>query len=393
MKLVTPIFWAGFLSMAALAADIKVLEEIVAKVNGEVVTRSELDRSRKQAEAEMKQQGQKAQQLEAALKQREADLLRDRIDQLLLVNRAKELSINVDTELSKYMAEIQLQNKIGDPEKFQAWVKEQSGTSFEDFRAETKNGMLTQHVIRQEVYDKVHVPKPEVEKYYNEHKEEFVREERVYLREILVSTEGKDAAGVAAAEKKAKELVARARKGEKFPELARDNSDSQSAQQGGDVGGYKKGEIDPALEKLVWDQPRNYVADPIKRPNGFLILRVDEHQKAGQASLEEAEPQIMDVLYRPLVQPKIREYLTRLRQDAFLEIREGYLDSGAAPGKDTRWTDPAQLKPETVTKEEVLGRQRHKRLLFIPVPNSKKGSNVKVVDATTKTKSKTHTAP
>ena len=71
------------------------------------------------------------------------------------------------------------------------------------------------------------------------------------------------------------------------------------------------------------------------------------------------------------MEPKIREYLTRLRLQAFLEIKEGYVDSGAAPGKDTRWQDVAQLKPQTTTKEEVASRGgRHKKLFFIPIPGS-----------------------
>ncbi len=79
----------------------------------------------------------------------------------------------------------------------------------------------------------MNVKHEELEKYYNEHKSEFVREERLFLREILISTEGKDAAGVAAAEKKAKDLVARARKGERFAEMARDNSDAVTRQEHG----------------------------------------------------------------------------------------------------------------------------------------------------------------
>ncbi|MBK7930853.1 MAG: hypothetical protein IPJ98_26265 [Bryobacterales bacterium] len=71
-------------------------------------------------------------------------------------------------------------------------------------------------------------------------------------------------------------------------------------------------------------------------------------------------------------QPKIREFLTALRQDAFLEIKDGWADSSAAPGKETRWTDPAQLKPETVTKEEVAANPRRKRLLWlVPIPGTK----------------------
>lgn len=391
MRYLTSIVWVGLLCAPLVQADVAVVEEIVAKVNGEIITRSELGRSRRQIEAELKQRGLKGSALEQAMKERESDILRDRIDQLLLVSRAKELNISVDSELSKYMADIQLQNKIADQDKFQTWVREQSGGTFEDFKSETRNSMLTQRVIRQEVSDKIRVPKPEVVKYYEEHKKEFVRDEKVYLREILVSTEKKDAAGVAAAEKKAKDLAARLKKGEKFPELARDNSDSATAAQGGELGGWKKGDLDSEIEKLIWSQPKNFVTDPIKRPNGFLILKVEEHQKAGQATLEEAEPEIMEVMYRPLFQPKIREYLTRLRQESFLEIREGYVDSAPAPGKDTRWSDPAQLKPETVSKEEVRNRKRKKRLLWVvPIPgtNAAPATDVKVVDSTTKVKTK-----
>lgn len=79
----------------------------------------------------------------------------------------------------------------------------------------------------------------------------------------------------------------------------------------------------------------------------------------------------MEKLYMPVFQPKIREYLTQLRQEAFLEIKAGYVDTGAAPGKSTKWTDPAQLKPETVTKEEVASQTRNKRLLWlIPIPGT-----------------------
>ncbi len=72
--------------------------------------------------------------------------------------------------------------------------------------------------------------------------------------------------------------------------------------------------------------------------------------------------------------PKLRDYLTKLREEAFLEIRGGFVDSGAAPGKDTSWKDPAQLKPETTTKEEVAARKKRK-ILGVPMPGKTKASN------------------
>lgn len=371
MRCLSSLLLTGLASGALLAADVHLVEEIVAKINGDIITRSEIERTRKQTQAELTARGVKGEALAKAMKEREKDILRDRIDQLLLVQKANILSINVDSELSRYLADIQLQNKIADSEKFQQWIREQTGMTFEDFRAETKNGMLTQRVIRQEVGSKISVPRAELQKYYEEHKKDLVREEQVYLREILVSTEGKDEKSIAAAEKKAKSLADRARKGEKFHELARDNSDSASAQQGGDIGGWKRNMLSKNIEDMVFAQERNFVTDPIRTPNGFLILKVEEKHKAGLPPFEEVENEITEKLYMPIFQPRVREYLTKLRAEAFLEIKEGYIDTSAAPGKNTQWKDPAQLKPETVTKEEVAARVRRRRMLWmVPVPGT-----------------------
>src|SRR5205085_2088495 len=105
----------------------------------------------------------------------------------------------------------------------------------------------------------------------------------------------------------------------------------------------------------------------------FLILRVEEKYKAGQAEFEEVRNELMDKVYMPRMQPAVRDYLTKLRTDAFLEIKPGYTDAYAAPGKNTAWVDPAQLKPETVTKEEVAAQRRHKKFLgMVPIPGTSK---------------------
>jgi len=373
MKLFAPLVLGSscVFALSLLAADTNVVEEIVAKCNGDIVTRGDLDRSRRELIETLRTNGVVGDELEKQLTEREKNLLRDRIDQLILAQKAKDLNINVDSEVTKQLASIQSESKVADPEKFQAFIKEQSGLSFEDFKQEMKTRYLTQHVIRQEVTERMSVKHEDVEKYYNEHKAEFVREEQIFLQEILISTEGKDAAGMAAAEKKGKDLVARARKGERFAEMARDNSDSVSAKGMGELPPYKKGVLSQNLEDLVWSQPKGYITDPIKVQNGFLILRVEDHQKAGQAELSEVENQINERLLAPKMDAAIRDYLTKLRKDAFLEIKAEYIDTGAAGGKDTAWVDPAQLKPETVKKEEVESRIRHKRLLWaIPVPGT-----------------------
>jgi parvulin-like peptidyl-prolyl isomerase len=348
-----------------------VVEEIIAKVNGDIVTKGDIERAMREAEAEAKKQNLQGQKLEDALKQHNQDILRGKIDQLLLVQKGKELGINVDTELSKYMAELQKQSKIADPEKFQQYVKEEVGMPFEDFKNDARNGILTRRVIGQEVSSRISVPHKDVEDYYNAHKAEFIRKEQVFLREILVSADGKTTGSMDAALKKAKDLVARAKKGEKFPEMARDNSDAVTAQSGGDLGGFVKGQLTPEIENVVWSQPKGFVSDPLKVANGYLIVKVEDHQKEGQAALEDVQSEVMDKLFSPKMEPAVREYLTKLRTQAFLEIKKGYIDTGAAAGQDTTWMSTAELKPETVTKGEVANKKKHKRLLgAVPIPGT-----------------------
>jgi peptidyl-prolyl cis-trans isomerase SurA len=363
--------FAGFLLPPAPAAtdrpdpQVHLVEEIVTKVNGEIITRGELAKQREEIEGQLKEQGLSGEALDDALKQRTADALRDQIDQLLLVQKGKELSINVDADVNKRIAEIQSDSKITDPEKFHEWLQEQlHGVSFEDFKLQTKNQLLTQRVISEEVYRNITIPQSDVQKYYDAHKSEFVRQEMVSLSEILVSVGDGSPAKVAAAEKKAKGLVDRARKGDKFSDLARQYSDAATATNDGELGSFKRGDLAKDVEDIVFKQSKNYVTDPIRRPAGFEIYRVQEHYAAGQASIDEVQNDIMNKLMEPLVRPKLRAYLTQLRENAYLQIKPGFVDSAAAPGKDTSWQDATQLRPETTTKEAVAA-QSHKKLLHV----------------------------
>lgn len=353
---------------AAADNNVKVVEEIAAKVNGDIITRGELARKRLDIEAEAKRQGLTGARLQQAVTEYTGNALRDEIDTLLLVQKGKDLNISVDSELTRRLAEIQVQQKISDPDKFQAFIRENTGMTFEDFKLQMKNQMLTQRVIGQEVMRNITVPEAESRKYYDEHTSEFTRKEsQVFLSQIVISTEGKTPEQVAVAEKKAKDLVARARKGEKFPELARDNSDDvETAKNGGQIGAMSKGLMDKAIEDLVFKEKKGFVTDPIRRTNSFLILKVDERFEAGQATFEEVKNEVQERLTQPKMEGKVRIFLTSLREDAFLEIKEGYVDKGAAPGKDTRWKDVAQLKPQTTTKEEVAARRKRRLLWVIP---------------------------
>jgi len=359
----------------ASAADIRIVEEIVAKVNGDIVTRGELAHNRLILEQQLRGEGLSGTRLQDEVQLRVKDTLRDQIDQLLLVQRGKDLNIKIEADVTRRLADIQVQSKINDPDKFHDWLREQTGMTFEDFKLQMTNQLLTQKVIGEEVGSRISVPEADLRKYYDEHKGDFVREEQVFMSQIIVSTEGKTAEQVAAAQKKAADLVARARKGEKFSDLAKANSDDvATAKDGGEMPPFKRSDhlLRKEIEDIVFAQKKGFVTDPIKVPQGLLILRVDEHFEAGQASFEEVKEEVTQRLAGPKMQPRVREFLTKLRQDAFLEIKEGYVDSGAAPGKDTSWRDAVELKPQTTTKEEIAARHKRKILGVVPVGGGKK---------------------
>lgn len=357
------------------AADVVLMEEIVAKVNGEIITSAELKDDRKAFEDEVKKGNLTQAQIDQARAQYETDALRDRIDAILMRQKGKDLNLKVEADVNKQIADYQRQFKMADPEEFQRFVVEQTGKPYEDFRTQLTDNLLVEGVKRDEIYRKVKVPPEEVRAYYDEHKDQFQRKERVFLRELLVSTAGKtNTEDLAAAETKAKDLAARAKRGESFPQMVQNNSENElTKERGGLLDPFTRDALNPAIANQVWDQPAGYVTDPIHFDNGWEIFKVEDHQREGLASFEEVREEIQNGLFSQRVSPAIRAYLTKLRSEAFLQIKDGYFDSGNAPGKDTEWGDVLSLKPETITREEVIANPSMKRLLgLIPVPGTEK---------------------
>ncbi|MGD0669580.1 MAG: peptidylprolyl isomerase [Bryobacteraceae bacterium] len=357
----------------AVAADIRVVEEIAAKVNGDIITRGELDEQRRDLEMALRQERHlTGVELTTAVQEESKNLLRDKIDELLFVQKAKDLNINVDGEVARRLAEMQVMAKITDPDKFHDYVRDNTGMPFEEFKQKITSDMLVHRIVGQEIGSRIIIPDPELRKYYDAHTKEFVRKAQVFFSQIFISTEGKTPEQIKAAEAKAKDVAARARRGEKFSDLVTAYSDDpETARTGGVVPPREKGMSLPQVEDFLFKEKKGSVSDPVKVPQGFMIMRIDDRYEAGQASFDEVKDQIQEIMAEPQLEPKVRAYLTKLRQDAFLEIKDGYVDSGAAPGKDTHWHDIAQLKPQTTTKEEVAAtHRRHKHILFIPIPGT-----------------------
>lgn len=355
-------------------ANVVIVEEIIAKVNGDIVMRSEYEESLIEKRNEIsRQQNLSDEQRQNFLQDLEKNALRDLIDTRLLIQKAKEFGVSVEAQVLRQRDRMMKANGLETVEDFETWVTEEVGMSPEDALDRIRSHFLTQTVVSQEVGSRIAIPRGEVEAYYEEHKQEFVRTEGLRLAEIVISTAGKTGEELVATEKKAKEIRKRLLKGEPFPEIARRVSDNkQNSERGGDIGIWRRGQLRKEIEDFVFDKPKGHITDLIKVPNGYLILKVYEKHREGQATLEEVSDEIRDRLSRPKFQPAFREYLSKLRMDAYIEIRPGYLDAASVPGKDTSWTDPSKLTPVTTTREEVLAKKKRRLLWVIPLPGGGK---------------------
>jgi peptidyl-prolyl cis-trans isomerase SurA len=319
-------------AMPAWCAD-TVIEEIIARVNNDIITRSELQRSREEVRQELRQQ--QGDQADKAFATREKDILRDLIDQQLLLQKAKDKNLSADTELIKRLDEMRKQMNLSSMDELEK-AAQQQGVSFEDFKQNMRNNILTQQVIHNEVGSKVQITKEDAQKFYQDHLKEFEHPERVRLSEILVSTEKLDAAdqaGLAAAQLKAQQLLEQVRAGADFAEVAKKSSDGPSATQGGDLGYFKRGTLAKELEDRSFAMKTGDASDVIRTKQGFLILKVTDHEMPGVTPMKDVEDQIQNAVYYEKLQPALREYLTKLREDAYIDIKPGYVDSGASPNQ------------------------------------------------------------
>ena len=207
----------------------KVVEEVVARVNNDAITRGDVEHARAQMVDDVRHDCGTCtpDQINERVAAQEKNILRDLIDASLLVQRGKDMNISVDTQVIKRLDEIRLDNKIASMEDLERQVTA-TGVDFEDFKNNIRNQLLQQEVIRREVGSKIILDHADIVKYYNDHMPEFVRPEQVVLREIFVSTEGKPEADQATLRKKADGLHDRVKAGEDFGELAKRFSDGST---------------------------------------------------------------------------------------------------------------------------------------------------------------------
>ena len=340
------------------------VEEIIVRINNSIISLSDLKKSQEQLAAELSKQDPNAATGDAAPKQQ--DLLRDLIDSKLLTQKADELGMSADTDVIKRLDDLRKQMHAESMEDLEKAAQAQ-GVSFEEFKQNLKESILTQKVIQQEVGQHLSITQQEIQEYYNQHKSEMDRPETVRLSEILVSTQAPAAKPGEAApatedlveqgKAKADAIYAQLQKGAKFDELAKKNSNGPTAPQGGDLEYFKRGTLSKQLEDQVFGLKAGQYTEPIRTNQGWVILKVTEHQSAGVPNLKEVEPAIQERLYMTKLQPALRDYLTKLRENAYIDIKPGYVDTGASPN---------ETKPVFTTAAAAEGKPAKKKSKLWP---------------------------
>lgn len=331
-----------------------VVEQIIARVNDRIITSSDYNRALRDLEQEDQERGATMQQASDDRR----NLLRSLIDQQLWLSKGKQLGITGDTELIKRLDDIRKQYHLASLDDLQKAAEEQ-GVSYEDFKANIRNQIITQDVMRQEVGSTINITPGEARAYYNEHKQDYTQPESVHLSEILVSTGANgadDPKTVAAAKLKAENIEAKLHAGGDFAELARTFSDGPTAAGGGDLGTYKRGQLPKELEDDTFSLQTGQWTAPILTRQGWIILKVVDHTPAGAAPYSDVQNQVEDALYMSRMEPAIRQYLNTMRDQAAIWIAPGYEDTGATEAElhptitFSAYTPPAPKKKAKVER-------------------------------------------
>ncbi len=331
---------AGVRAQAKPVAD----ADIVARVNDDVITLSDYQKAENELRSEVAQdcQGCPQEQIDAQFKQKQKDLLRGMIDQSLMAERAKDMGINVEPDLTKRLDEVRKQNGLATIDDLKKGV-EASGLSWEDYKTTIRNGLLQKEVVQREVGSRIDISPDEVKQYYEAHPQEFTSPERVTLSEISVSTEGKKPEEFDALRAKAEGLRTSVINGDDFGKVAKLYSEGSTAKDGGALGTFKRGELSPQIEDIVFQMRKYQLTDVIQTRTGFEFLLVEDHLQAGLEPIDKVQTEIRNTIHAQKVQPLLRDYLAGLREQSNITIKPGYNDSALLSGANVASTDKSHL--------------------------------------------------
>jgi parvulin-like peptidyl-prolyl isomerase len=315
-------------SVAALGRA-EIIEQILVKVNGEIFTKTELEQRQV---AVLRQKGQQFdvkndptnQQLRAALDEITPQIMVEVVDEMLVVQRGRELGYRLSDEQFKSVVDnIKKENKIETEERFQEALKAENMT-MADLRRNLERSMIVQRVQQNEVIGRIGVTEDEARAYYDSHRNEFTTLPTVSLREILVAvptdTRGVNVAAEEAAQQRADELRARVTTGgELFDRVASEVSDAPSKANAGLIGPIALDDLSPELRKTIEGLKPGDVTEVIRTPRGFQLLKLESSTPMEVMPFEQAREQIGERVFTDKRKGEFQKYLEKLRSQAIIE--------------------------------------------------------------------------
>ncbi len=320
-----------FIASPVLAqeGELRVVDEVIAQVNDDVITLSMIRRDAKERIEAMKQKGMSEQQATDEVNKRQAELIATLINEALLLQKGKELDLtsDVEAEVNRRMLDVAKEQGIASMEKLEAAMRE-SGVDPVAMRQTMRTELMKQAVLQQEVDRKLFFgpTMDELKTYFQAHQEKFRKPESVALSEIVLSTVGKNEAEVKA---RALELVRQLRAGANFGQLAATNSDREingvrtGQQNQGKVGTFEVPSLRDDIAAAIKTVSVGGVSEPLHTSEGYQILRVDE-RTPGSTTATFNENRVREAITMEKGEKARDEYLQGLRDDAYIKVSESY---------------------------------------------------------------------
>jgi peptidyl-prolyl cis-trans isomerase SurA len=304
-------------------------------VNGDIITKTELEQRQiaalRQRDPNMRP-GSDA-ELQKALAEVTPEVIVNAIDELLLIQRGRELGYSLGNEQFRNIVEnIKKENKIETEEQFQAALK-QEGMTLDDLKRQIERNMLASRVQQVEVMGKIAVSDEEVRQYYDANKESFTTQPQITLREILVSVptsdKGVNVAEDDAAKAKVEDIRKRAEGGEPFERLASDLSDSGSKANGGLIGPISRSDLSPELQKELAALKPGQLTRTVRTTRGYQLIKLESSTETKIKTMDEARPEIADKVAGQKQRGQMLQYLQQLRTQAIIdwkneEVKKAY---------------------------------------------------------------------
>jgi parvulin-like peptidyl-prolyl isomerase len=304
--------------------DVKPVDEVIARVNAGVIMRTAFEAAQRDVLEMLKSKNLKPEELEKEFNEWKSRILDELINTQLLAQRAKDLSINVDAQVNQELLRYMKENNCESQECLGQKMRE-AGYDIEEVKRVLAERFSKDAVLGQEVYRKLFMGQTEKEKreFYEKNKPGFSEPVEVTLSNIFIAS-GKDADQALL---RAKDLVIQARSGAvDFKTLAQKNTESEPGKKDPSLGTFKITDLNPEVKAVVENAKVGDVTDPVKIESGYSIFRVDQRKEAKQAPFEDERVQqaIGRALAEQNAEKEIEAYLTKLRNDAFIEIDPRY---------------------------------------------------------------------